>query len=120
MNLSISAKTDLITVLFQLIAVRELLTAEQSSGRARAEAFVFGASAVLFTLMLKPTAIVFSGGLVFAALLYAAVFRPRFGREKGYGRGKGRKAGRKSAGTLVLSPLFTLLAFIAVTARTCT
>ena len=85
MNLSISAKTDLITVLFQLIAVRELLTAEQSSSRARTEALAFAASAVLFTLMLKPTAIVFSGGLVFAALLYTAVFRARLGRENAAG-----------------------------------
>ena len=117
MNLSISAKTDLITVLFQLIAVRELLTAEQSSGRARADAFVFGASAVLFTLMLKPTAIVFSGGLVFAALLYAAVFRPRFGREKAMAEEKKEKRDGNPRG-LILPPLFTLLAFIAVTART--
>ena len=117
MNLSISAKTDLITVLFQLIAVRELITAEQSSGRARADAFVFGASAVLFTLMLKPTAIVFSGGLVFAALLYAAVFRPRFGRENAAGEERNETEGKNLRG-LILTPLFTVLALIAVTART--
>ncbi len=117
MNLSISAKTDLITVLFQLIAVRELLTAEQSSGRARTEALAFAASAVLFTLMLKPTAIVFSGGLVFAALLYTAVFRPRLGRENAAGEERNETEGKNLRG-LILTPLFTVLALIAVTART--
>ena len=104
MNLSISAKTDLITVLFQLIAVRELLTAEQSSGRARTEALAFAASAVLFTLMLKPTAIVFSGGLVFAALLYTAVFRPRLGRENAAGEERNETEGKNLRGLILTLP----------------
>ena len=117
MNLSISAKTDIITLFFQLIAVREFLTAEQSSGRERAEALSSSASAILFTLMLKPTAIVFSGGLVLGALIYACVFRPRLRPESTAEKACGEEKSRGPR-SCFLPLLFTLTALLAVTART--
>ena len=116
MNLSVSAKTDLITILFQLYAVREVRCAERRRGAERRIAASFAASALLFTFMLKPTAPVFSGGLLIGFLLYALLY----GRRRGQitlSAGDEQKAG-KPWRQLLLPPLFTLTALAAVTLRT--
>lgn len=116
MNLSVSAKTDLITILFQLYAVREVRRAERRRGTERRVAFSFAASALLFTFMLKPTAPVFSGGLLIGFFLYALLY----GRRRGHitlfaGGGQKDKIPWRQ---LLLPPLFTLTALAAVTLRT--
>lgn len=116
MNLSVSAKTDLITILFQLYAVREVRRAERQRGTERRIAVSFAASALLFTFMLKPTAPVFSGGLLIGFLLYALLYGRRRGRIT-LSAGDEQKAG-KPWRQLLLPPLVTLTALAAVTLRT--
>lgn len=116
MNLSVSAKTDLITILFQFYAVREVRRAERQRGTERRIAVSFAASALLFTFMLKPTAPVFSGGLLIGFLLYALLYGRRRGRIT-LSAGDEQKAG-KPWRQLLLPPLVTLTALAAVTLRT--
>ena len=100
MNMADSAKTDMVTALFQVMAVREVLRAlavrEQalsagkagrrypaerntgrrqsfSAGSAGLQHLVRGLSALALTMTLKPTALVFSAVLFLAALLYFLV-----------------------------------------------
>ena len=59
MNMGISAKTDAITVLVQLIAIISILDDE----------YIWAGSALLFSLVLKPTSLLFSGLIFITALI---------------------------------------------------
>ena len=94
MNMADSAKTDMVTALFQVMAVREVLralavqsacrgqslsagNAEQHHNRPAGHAawrhLIRGLSALVLTMTLKPTALVFSAVLFLAAVLYCLV-----------------------------------------------
>lgn len=116
MNLSISAKTDLITLLFQLGAVREALRAARQKGAARQVALSCSASALLFTFMLKPTALVFSGGLIAGLFFYELLFRRQRGRiTLSVVGGQAFVMPRRQ---FLLPPVLTLAALALVTLRT--
>lgn len=68
-NLMVSAKTDIITLLFQLFAVGAFLRLVGArSAEERTEALLSGGAALFVTLTLKPTAPYFSGVLFLAAV----------------------------------------------------
>lgn len=81
MNLTSSAKADILTLLVQFMFVDLFLrgvSPEAGRGERRGvaavlprwSAFFWGLCMLMLTLTLKPTALVFSGGLVIAALLF--------------------------------------------------
>lgn len=132
MNLSTSAKTDMVTLLFQMLAVGEMLAffGEAPSGISF-RAALWSAAALMFTLALKPTSIAFSGLLFLTAAAFlviclsarrdrrageAAGSQPE--RENGYRTGPQpeRKNGHTAAAFLVLLLPFT--AVLGVTLRT--
>lgn len=74
MNLSISAKTDMITLFFQVLFIYDiLLYIKEKENRF----LIYGWTALLYTGILKPTSLVFSGGLFIITLLYFYINRKR-------------------------------------------
>ena len=79
MNMSVSAKTDMVTLFFQLAFAAEIMHIIRSDSKDTvSNSLAAGAGFLLLTLTLKPTALVFSGVLFIAALLYLAVYERRF------------------------------------------
>lgn len=72
MNMGISAKTDMITLLFQLMFVYFILCFLEYR---RNRYLVFSLGAFFITFLFKPTALVFSGIIFLAALCYLIVSR---------------------------------------------
>ncbi|MGP1348076.1 MAG: hypothetical protein ACTTK0_00360 [Stomatobaculum sp.] len=113
MNLSTSAKTDMVTLLFQLIFINELLNcADAREKRQRWIALFWGLCALMLTLTLKPTAVVFSGGLALSALLF---FVFRSAARPGIPDRKERKQIRRQ---MLLPVFFSGFALLGVTLRT--
>ena len=107
MNMAVSAKTDMITLFFQLAFAAEMLHLIRSDRKETASAgLAAGAGFLLLTLTLKPTALVFSGVLFIAAFLYLAAY--------------GRRAAAALPGMARFFPLilFPAAAFAGVTLRT--
>lgn len=104
MNMSISAKTDIFTLFFQLLAICDIVKLLSEEGETDAtKQIVWAMSSIAFTLVLKPTSVYFSGGLFLAIvgfLLYKKNFRIRY----------------KEISLVILLP--TILAVILVTYRT--
>ena len=83
MNMATSAKTDMVTLLFQLLFIREVMdwmaedgAREDKSGAVRfrrLRCLLWGIASLLMTLTFKPTAIAFSGVLFLSFLFCAAV-----------------------------------------------
>lgn len=74
MNMGISAKTDVITVLVQLIAISDLAD----------EDYVWAGSALLLSLIFKPTSLMFSGLLFITALVYIIVKKKKINLRRWY------------------------------------
>lgn len=70
MNLSTSAKTDMITLLFQLFFVLHVLEGMKRRNKERFSLLAFGFLSLFMTLCFKPTAPVFSGGLVLSLVIF--------------------------------------------------
>jgi len=67
MNMGCSAKTDIATVLIQLIAIYDLLDEE----------YMWAGVALLFSLALKPTSLVFSGAIFIVAIIYVLISKKK-------------------------------------------
>lgn len=74
MNMGISAKTDAITVLVQLIAIISILDDE----------YIWAGSALLFSLILKPTSLLFSGLIFITALICIIVKKKKIDLRQWY------------------------------------
>lgn len=112
MNLSTSAKTDMITLLFQLVFLNDFLFAvRKGEPRRRRRALLWGLCSLLMTLTLKPTAVVFSGGLLLAALIFLITQKET----------RAELSDRRDAGPLLRDMLIpaalSMLAFSGVTLR---
>lgn len=91
MNMAVTAKSDIITLVFQLMIYNFLLRAfeegKQSGGGKRPSApwFLMAAATWLLTMVYKPTALVFSTALMGVAFLCLAFTRRfTFGSKKGW------------------------------------
>ena len=73
MNMADSAKTDMITALFQVMAVREILRGFTVKDGTRQGHYLRGLAALGLTMTLKPTALVFSAVLFLSAVLFFLV-----------------------------------------------
>lgn len=69
MNMGITAKTDSITLLFQMIFIYYMICYLEGS-RDRTECFVTGSCACLLTYLMKPTSLVFTTAVYGMTLLY--------------------------------------------------
>ena len=74
MNMGISAKTDAITVLIQLLAVIDILNDD----------YVWAGTELLFSLILKPTGLLFSGIIFLTALIYVIITKKKINARKWY------------------------------------
>lgn len=63
MNMGISAKTDIITLLFQLIAIIDIIESDH----------VWAGSSLLMSLTLKPTSLMYSGLIFITALVFVII-----------------------------------------------
>ena len=132
MNLSTSAKTDMVTLLFQMLAVGEMLAffGETPSGTSY-RAAVWSAAALMFTLALKPTSVAFSGLLFLTAAAFLVIClsarrnrragEPAGGQpEQEEGDSTGRQPERKNrhAAAACLILLLPFTAVLGVTLRT--
>ncbi len=70
MNMSISAKTDIITLFVQLVAVASFYYYTKEKERHYLYAFI---GACLASFMYKPTSVIFTGGIILASIIYALV-----------------------------------------------
>ena len=102
MNMSISAKTDIITLFVQLASVTCFYYYIKGRGNYYLYAFI---AASLASFMYKPTSVIFTGGIILAAFIYMLANR----------KGKACKMDFTGAFSYILLPLLSL---IAVTART--
>lgn len=76
MNMGVSAKTDLITLLIQLIFIDDIIThllKEKKESRAGGGHIIWAGSAALISLIYKPTAPVFSGTLFIFTLIFLLI-----------------------------------------------
>ena len=100
MNLATSAKTDMVTLLFQLLFAAEILerirAREEDAAHALRPLF-YAAGTLLFTLTLKPTAIAFSGALFLSWLLYEGLRAMREKRARAKRNSAARAAGTAGA-----------------------
>lgn len=86
MNMGVSAKTDLITLVIQLIFIDDILChlKEDAKGNKEGRHLIWAGSAALLSLIYKPTAAVFSGTLFLFTLIFlllARRFRLRIRRQ---------------------------------------
>ena len=78
MNLSTSAKTDMVTLLFQMMFLCELpAVLGEETGLSGLRSLLWGMAALAMTLTLKPTAIAFSGLLFCSTVLFLLIHRKR-------------------------------------------
>ncbi len=82
MNMGITAKTDCMTALFQLIMIYFIMLYMK---RQKAVYFVSAGNAFFMTMVLKPTSVVFSTGIAGIAFIYMIISRSfRFSGRKRY------------------------------------
>lgn len=71
MNMSVSAKTDIVTLFFQLLAICDIVRLLNETKKEHATTkLMWAGSGIAFTLMLKPTSVYFSGALFLAMLIF--------------------------------------------------
>ena len=112
MNMAGSAKTDIITLLFQLILIYYLLC-YLKNGRKAWRYLMYSAAAFFFSWTLKPTAMVFSTAVFGMSCLF--LLWNRF-LPFGGGKKKEKKIGRQAGSLGIL--LVSVAALLAVWART--
>jgi len=111
MNMAVSAKPDMGTLLFQLIFLNEMwLCCTEQKENIRKRYFLWGFSSLLLSLTMKPTAFVFSTAIFITAVLYLG-----FGKKKIAGAEEARKEKPSFGGHIILLPL---LSFCGVMLRT--
>lgn len=123
LNLSISAKTDMITLLFQMMAILFMLESGLGSEwdrgtESRWRLLIWGLLSLLMTLCFKPTALVFSGGLLLAAMQALIGTRLRRGGDGNKEAPDGRRKRTAIGHGMMLPSLLTGIAFLGVTGRT--
>ncbi|MDO4939091.1 MAG: hypothetical protein Q4E54_03920 [Lachnospiraceae bacterium] len=74
MNMGISAKTDVITVFIQLLAIIDILN----------EDYVWAGTELLFSLIFKPTGLLFSGVIFIVTLLYVIITKRKIDTVRWY------------------------------------
>ncbi len=117
MNMAISAKTDIITLLLQLIMIEELLRCLKGER----EAFLYGTAAFLLSWTMKPTALLFSSavyGMGVIALIICHFMKSGRDDEEQSGPEDRRSAGNFTFLSGILSIVISTGALIGVWART--
>lgn len=112
LNMAVTAKSDLLTLFFQMAALFALLLLLEAKKEERLRWLLCSMGACMVSYTLKPTAVVFSTALTGSGVLYAGWLWFREGRREG--RALGLKAASGSLGLFV----FPALAWAGVWART--